>query len=268
MSACEPDQSILAEGDFARLSKILEARGSKMTSGAVVLDFGSGAGNLVKIALRQGLDAYGCDVDFEAATYDQNLVAELKAQGRLREIETDRVGSPGADRLPIGTKPEAFQHYRLPFDDAMFDFVISTEVLEHVANYPDVVRELHRVMKPGAVFLHMFPPKFSILESHTNIPFGGGFNPDWWLKLWSKSGLRVWHHKQCDADEYFTWTRHYLDTCVNYLTKKEIIDAFSGSFDVEFVEQEMFKINPKTRVFGLPSIYSHFRNRVLYGVRR
>jgi SAM-dependent methyltransferase len=273
VSAGLPTQSALARQDFDRLTKILEARGWKLTKGAVLLDFGCGAGQLVKTAIDHGLDAYGCDVDFEAAvrhlTADETVVFDdLRSQGRLVDVETDRVGTRGTEWLPIGSVPQPFQKYRLPFDDEVFDDVVSSEVLEHVFNYSDVVSELHRVMKPGAVFLQMFPPKFALIEGHTNIPIGGGFKPDWWLKLWSKSGVRVWHHRGASAEEYHAWTRHYLDNCVNYLTKREITEAFSGPFDIEFVEREMFAISPKTRAFLLPGVYSHFRNRVMYGVRR
>lgn len=239
-----------------------------MNESTVLLDFGCGSGHLVRAAQSRGLDAYGCDVDFDQATYDQHLLAELRSANRVREVETDRTGSAGADRLPIGVVAEAFGQYRLPFDDESFDIVVSTEVLEHVANYDDMVGELHRIMKPRAVFVHMFPPKYALLEGHTNIPLGGGFKPDWWLKFWSRVGVRIWHKKGCPADEYFVWTRHYLDNCVNYLTKQQLVGAFGGVFDLQFVEGELFKINPRTRVFVLPSLYSSFRGRIMCGVRK
>ena len=37
----------------------------------------------------------------------------------------------------------------LPFDDQSFDVVLCIQVLEHVDDPPRVVRELHRVVKPG-----------------------------------------------------------------------------------------------------------------------
>lgn len=253
---------------FHRFSSIFAMRGKPVQKGATFLDFGCGSGHLVKELLSQGIDAYGCDVDFLAATYDQVLLGELRSANRAREIETDRQGAPGADRLPIGARPEAFGNYRLPFEDATFDFVVSSEVLEHVANYGDVAHELYRVMKPGAAFLHVFPPKFGLLETHTDIPFGGGFNPDWWLRLWANLGLRVWHKKGLTASQYFTWTRHYLDTCVNYLTKRQLLDAFGDGFDVRFAEGDLFKIKPACRVFLLPRLYSSLRCRIMYGTRR
>ena len=43
-----------------------------------------------------------------------------------------------------------FDGEHIPFPDGHFDAVICTEVLEHVANYQQLVDEIHRVMKDGA----------------------------------------------------------------------------------------------------------------------
>lgn len=38
----------------------------------------------------------------------------------------------------------------IPFPDASFDALLCTEVLEHVAEPGEIIREMHRVLKPGA----------------------------------------------------------------------------------------------------------------------
>jgi SAM-dependent methyltransferase len=38
---------------------------------------------------------------------------------------------------------------RIPFEDGYFDSVLSSEVLEHVFNLTDVLKEIHRVLAPG-----------------------------------------------------------------------------------------------------------------------
>ncbi|MDD4910166.1 MAG: class I SAM-dependent methyltransferase [Candidatus Omnitrophica bacterium] len=38
---------------------------------------------------------------------------------------------------------------RLPFDDNSFDFIVLAEVIEHLKNPYDVVKELNRILKPG-----------------------------------------------------------------------------------------------------------------------
>ena len=50
----------------------------------------------------------------------------------------------------------------LPFDNESFDGVFSTEVFEHIFNLPDMLQELHRVLKPGGLMLITCP--FAICE--------------------------------------------------------------------------------------------------------
>lgn len=44
-----------------------------------------------------------------------------------------------------------------PFPSGVFDVVLSSDVLEHVADIPAVLRETRRILKPGAAFLATFP---------------------------------------------------------------------------------------------------------------
>ena len=46
---------------------------------------------------------------------------------------------------------------KLPFDDNTFDSIISTEVFEHIFNLNDIIKELHRVLKPGGNMLITIP---------------------------------------------------------------------------------------------------------------
>jgi ubiquinone/menaquinone biosynthesis C-methylase UbiE len=48
----------------------------------------------------------------------------------------------------------------LPFDDAAFDYIECHDILEHVRELPDVMRELHRITAPGGR-LHVTGPHFS-----------------------------------------------------------------------------------------------------------
>ncbi len=45
----------------------------------------------------------------------------------------------------------------LPFDDTSFDSIFSSEVFEHVFNLPEILDELHRVLKPGGHMLVTVP---------------------------------------------------------------------------------------------------------------
>lgn len=92
-----------------------------------VLDFGCGEGQLVHALVRRGFDAYGCDI-----------AGVPVGQGRLRQV-----GSP----------------YRLPFGDDSIDVVVSTSVLEHALNKEECFREIHRVLRPGGLAMHLYPGK-------------------------------------------------------------------------------------------------------------
>jgi ubiquinone/menaquinone biosynthesis C-methylase UbiE len=103
--------------------RVLELAGHPISPGVRVLDFG--CGDLVQ-ALTDRYDAFGCDIVLD------------HEDERLRRIEQDPV-------------------YRLPFDDASCDCVLSQQVFEHVQDYNAVLIKLRRILKPGGVSLHIFP---------------------------------------------------------------------------------------------------------------
>lgn len=53
---------------------------------------------------------------------------------------------------------------KMPFDDATFDVVLSTEVLEHVPNTESYLLEVKRVLKPGGLFFFTVPFLMSLHE--------------------------------------------------------------------------------------------------------
>lgn len=94
------------------------------------LDIGAGSGDLLKL-LRQtwpAMQAEACDYHIERfALADINIV-----------------------QLDLNTHP-------LPYTDASFDLITCSEVLEHVENYRAVLREIHRVLKPGGLMVVTTP---------------------------------------------------------------------------------------------------------------
>lgn len=63
-----------------------------------------------------------------------------------------------ADKFDYNNKDiTPFNGEDIPFEDNKFDAVICTEVLEHVYNYPKLISEMHRVMKPGATGIVTIP---------------------------------------------------------------------------------------------------------------
>src|SRR4029077_12031888 len=50
----------------------------------------------------------------------------------------------------------------LPFRSAQFDLVMMLEVVEHLADIPHILREIARVMKPGAVAILSTPNRLNV----------------------------------------------------------------------------------------------------------
>jgi ubiquinone/menaquinone biosynthesis C-methylase UbiE len=54
----------------------------------------------------------------------------------------------------------------LPFTDNSIDFIVSTDVFEHVKDLQQVLRECYRVLKKGGKLLVVFPQFYQPLEAH------------------------------------------------------------------------------------------------------
>lgn len=63
----------------------------------------------------------------------------------------------------------------LPYPDATFDVVTATEVIEHLEDFRRVVREIHRVLKPGGVCI-LSTPNILNLNSRLRFLFFGFWN--------------------------------------------------------------------------------------------
>ena len=97
--------------------------------GAAVLDAGCGPGYLLQALATRGFQVSGMDGS------DQML---RSADSRLRAAHPD---------FPFTLKQGDIEH--LPFEDAQFDLVLSTGVIEYLKGDASVLREIHRVLRPG-----------------------------------------------------------------------------------------------------------------------
>lgn len=223
---------------------------------ARLLDFGCGAGNLVRAALARGIDAYGCDIDFSHKWSTEAELVDLLSTGRVRRIE-------GADG---NESPEAGQPYRLPFDDGQFDVLVSDNVLEHVRNYPEMIAEFHRVLRPGGLMLHLFPSLLRPVEAHVFVPLASFFRPYWWLRLWAALGIRTRFQAGMTAAQVAHFNQQWLPRHTNYLSLAGLRRSFEPAFRLHFVEGEFMRLG-RARWVVLPWIYRTFFSRVMLGVR-
>ncbi|MEM1268150.1 MAG: bifunctional 2-polyprenyl-6-hydroxyphenol methylase/3-demethylubiquinol 3-O-methyltransferase UbiG [Pseudomonadota bacterium] len=99
-------------------------------SDSAVLDLGCAGGFMAEALDDRGAHVCGIDPADRA-------IAAAQAHAALAGREIDYRTGVGED---------------LPYDDARFDAVVCVDVLEHVESLPDVLSEVHRVLKPGGRF--------------------------------------------------------------------------------------------------------------------
>ena len=77
----------------------------------------------------------------------------------------------------------------IPVYDNSYDYVICTEVLEHVINPNDAIGEMFRILKPGGKLL-IGVPGTSLLH-FSPYHYYTGFKPNYFLKIFSENQLQI-----------------------------------------------------------------------------
>ncbi|WP_448030809.1 class I SAM-dependent methyltransferase [Bradyrhizobium liaoningense] len=143
------DDSLDVKRSIAQLL-LFEKESGRRLQGLKLLEVGAGLGLTVTTArLRFGAKAYGLEPGGEEFSGTYELGQQL-------------LDGCGLDpRLLVNGVGE-----HIPFPDQSFDAVISSNVLEHVADPAAVMKECFRVLRPGGV-CHMVIPNFgSWWEGH------------------------------------------------------------------------------------------------------
>jgi SAM-dependent methyltransferase len=113
---------------------------------------------------------------------------------RLREAGFDAWGADLCDdaRAALGDRfIEADLNGVLPWPDASFDALFSTEGIEHLENRFQFFREAFRVLKPGGVLL-LTTPNICALRSRVRYFFSGFYHKD--PRPLNESGRHPLHH--------------------------------------------------------------------------
>ena len=113
-----------------------------------ILDFGCGAGNLLKIVEDSDIKCKICGMDVFT---DEASFTKVKKK------------VPSAKILSI--KP----YENFDFGN-QFDVIISNQVFEHIENLNDIYKHLSNILKPSGIMICGFPTEEIILEPHLKLP--------------------------------------------------------------------------------------------------
>jgi len=119
----------------------------------VMLDYGCGAGEIVQRALEAGIDCYGVDVFYGGGSLKTAAEASGLLGDRILELKDGHI----------------------PMPDERFDIVVSNQVFEHIDDFSLPLCEIDRVLKPGGVFINVFPSAGVWREGHVGIPLSHRF---------------------------------------------------------------------------------------------
>lgn len=245
----------MSESIAHRLAVLEDCANRHFAAGSRLLDLGCGDGTDVLQWAAKGFDASGCDVGQYS---DSDQCRSMYESGQLRLIDTEP--------------------YRLPFEDGWFDIVVSNQVFEHVQDYPTAIAESHRVLKPGGIAMHLFPPRWKPIEPHVFVPLAGAIQHYRWLQIWAFLGVRNEFQSDMPANDVARHNHTYLHDHTNYLSTAQLHAEFARWFDnVRFAEDIYVEHSPsgnaralRTAMHLAPfirSAYSAFKERVVVTIK-
>jgi len=192
----------------------LELIMKNLPSGGRVLEIGGGTGWQAEALEKKGYDVSSIDV--QASGYYE-----------------DRIW-PVVD----------YDGHHIPFEDKSFDVVFSSNVMEHIPHIVDFQKEIHRVLKPDGVVLHLIPSSswrfwsnVTSLIKYWWLPEKHGehannaidevyyFSQHWWTKLFENAG---WKIESTGTNKLFYTGFWIMDSRISIPSRSKLSILFGG----------------------------------------
>ncbi len=176
------------------------------------LDVGAGNGQLVK-RFRDHFQARSSACDYT---------------GELMRLPDQKVDI-------VNLNQEAF-----PYPEAAFDMVTATEVVEHLERYREVLRDLHRISKPGGLVILTTP---NILNLNSRLRF-------LWFGFWNLFGPLPVRHSALYS------TGGHINPCSFFYLAHALIDAGFDDVELDFDKPQrsaipkLILLYPWIKLFG------------------
>jgi ubiquinone/menaquinone biosynthesis C-methylase UbiE len=132
------------DGSYPRLNYLIEQLSDKENR---ILNIGVGIGIFEKMAIKAGKEIYSLDP------------SDISINRLSKELNM-------TDRAKVGYSQ------KIPFPKNYFDAVVMSEVLEHLNSktLTQTINQVHRVLKPGGLFLGTVPARENLNDSKVICP--------------------------------------------------------------------------------------------------
>lgn len=182
---------------------------------------------------------FGAFTIFCRALYDYQTYA-VEPDPRARNCARELAELAGVE-CPI----EDSSGESLPFPDESFDFVYSSNVLEHVQDPSRVLAESIRVLKPGGYLFYTYPNYCSFWEGHYGIP---------WIPCLSKPLAKAYVR-------LFGRSPAYLDSLqfLNIGVTRQMLHPLLGQVDVVTFGADLWQERMQRLQFGAWGQTSHLK---------
>jgi len=99
-----------------------------------ILEIGCGIGSVVEELAKKGYDVTGTDISAAAIDYGKKKYPQIRLEVQAAEA--------------------------LPYDDGIYDVVLSFDLFEHIFQIDKHLWQVHRILKPGGYYLFQTPHKY------------------------------------------------------------------------------------------------------------